>query len=120
MPEPMTIGVDVGGTKVAAGLVDSKGEIVRKVRVPMVATADAETGFSAVKCAVVELVGHSMPPNVKGIGICSPGPLDPRTGVVLNPPNVPCWRNFPLAAETARAFGGPARGGNEANAAGPP
>ena len=47
MPEPMTIGVDVGGTKVAAGLVDSTGTIVRKARVPMVATADAATGFAA-------------------------------------------------------------------------
>ncbi|MBZ5585846.1 MAG: ROK family protein [Acidobacteriia bacterium] len=118
MPGPMTIGVDVGGTKVAAGLVDSKGEIVRKVRVPMVATADAETGFSAVRNAVTELVGDAMPREVRGIGICSPGPLDPRTGVVLNPPNVPCWRDFPLGAETERAFRVPTRIDNDANAAG--
>ena len=55
---------------------------------------------------------------VAGIGICSPGPLDPSSGVVLNPPNVPCWRNFPLADETRRAFGIPARVDNDANAAG--
>ena len=118
MPETMTIGVDVGGTKVAAGLVDSKGEIIRKVRVPMVATSDAQTGFSAVTGAVKELMGAELPSHVKGIGICSPGPLDPRTGVVLNPPNVPCWRNFPLGGETERAFGVPVRVDNDANAAG--
>jgi glucokinase len=55
---------------------------------------------------------------VTGIGLCSPGPLDPKTGVVLNPPNVPCWRNYPLAAEVERAFGVPARVDNDANAAG--
>jgi glucokinase len=55
---------------------------------------------------------------IKGIGICSPGPLDPRSGVVLNPPNLPCWRNFPLGAETERAFGVPVRVDNDANAAG--
>ena len=55
---------------------------------------------------------------VTGIGLCAPGPLDPRTGVVLNPPNVPCWRGFPLAAETQRAFGVPAKVDNDANAAG--
>jgi glucokinase len=55
---------------------------------------------------------------VTGIGLCSPGPLDPKTGVVLNPPNVPCWRNYPLAAEVERVFGVPARVDNDANAAG--
>jgi glucokinase len=120
MPEPMTIGVDVGGTKVAAGLVDSTGAILRKARVPMVATADAATGFAAVKGAVEALLAEAPEarPVIKGIGICSPGPLDPRSGVVLNPPNVPCWRNFPLGAETERAFGVPVRVDNDANAAG--
>ena len=120
MPEPMTIGVDVGGTKVAAGLVDSTGAILRKARVPMVATADAATGFAAVKGAVEALFAEAPEARsvIKGIGICSPGPLDPRSGVVLNPPNVPCWRNFPLGAETERAFGVPVRVDNDANAAG--
>jgi glucokinase len=120
MPELMTIGVDVGGTKVAAGLVDATGQIIQKARVPMVATADAATGFAAVKGAVEAL--FALAPDarsaVKGIGICSPGPLDPRTGVVLNPPNLPCWRNFPLGAETERAFGKPTKVDNDANAAG--
>jgi len=120
MPEAMTVGVDVGGTKVAAGLVDSRGQIIQKARVPMVATADAATGFAAVTGAVEAL--FALAPGareaVTGIGICSPGPLDPRTGVVLNPPNVPCWRNFPLGAETERAFGKPTKVDNDANAAG--
>jgi glucokinase len=110
----MTIGVDIGGTKVAAGLVDSSGEISHKTRAPMVATGDAATGFAAVKAAVDAVFSGA----VTGIGLCSPGPLDPKTGVVLNPPNVPCWRNYPLAAEVERVFGVPARVDNDANAAG--
>jgi len=51
------------------------------------------------------------------IGVCAPGPLDPRTGVVLNPPNVPCWRNFPLVAEIHRRYGVAAKLDNDANAA---
>ena len=116
----MTIGVDIGGTKVAAGLVDSTGEISHKTRAPMVATGDAATGFAAVKAAV-DAVFSEFPEArgaVTGIGLCSPGPLDPKTGVVLNPPNVPCWRNYPLAAEVERVFGVPARVDNDANAAG--
>jgi glucokinase len=110
----MTIGVDIGGTKVAAGLVNSTGEISHKTRAPMVATGDAATGFAAVKAAVDAVFSGA----VTGIGLCSPGPLDPKTGVVLNPPNVPCWRNYPLAAEVERVFGVPARVDNDANAAG--
>jgi glucokinase len=116
----VTIGVDIGGTKVAAALVSSTGEITHKTRVPMNATGTAAEGFAAVTQAVAAIFSGIPEARaaVKGIGLCSPGPLDPKTGVVLNPPNVPCWRNFPLAEETARAFGVPARVDNDANAAG--
>ncbi|MGP8243410.1 MAG: ROK family protein [Bryobacteraceae bacterium] len=119
MPETMTIGVDVGGTKVAAGLVDAAGVIVAKTRVSMISSADAATGFSAVRAAVETILAAEPGArgNLAGIGICSPGPLDPASGVVLNPPNVPCWRNFPLADEIWRAFGIPARVDNDGNAA---
>lgn len=120
MTDQMTIGVDIGGTKVAAGLVNEAGEISHKTRVPMVSTGDAEKGFAAVEAAVAAIFDDAPEARgaVKGIGICSPGPLDPKTGVVLNPPNLPCWRDFPLAAATERAFGVPARVDNDANAAG--
>ena len=119
MNRRMTIGVDIGGTKVAAGLVDAAGEITHKTRVPMVADSDAEKGFAAVEAAVAAVfeAAPEARDTVQGIGICSPGPLDPKTGIVLNPPNLPCWRNFPLAAATERAFGVPAHVDNDANAA---
>jgi glucokinase len=116
----MIIGIDIGGTKVAAGLVDATGAIRHKVRVPMVAAGDAATGFAAVRNAVEALYAAAPEARgaVTGIGLCAPGPLDPKTGVILNPPNVPCWRGFPLADETERAFGVPATVDNDANAAG--
>jgi len=116
----MIIGVDIGGTKVAAGLVDSTGEITHKTRVPMSPAGDAAAGFAAVVNAIEAI--FALAPDaraaVTGIGLCAPGPLDPKTGVVLNPPNLPCWRGFPLAAETQRAFSVPAKVDNDANAAG--
>jgi len=117
--EPLTLGVDIGGTKIAAGLVDAQGSILFQTRVPMCAREDAATGFAAVENAI-EAVFAARPDarsQLAGIGICAPGPLDPRTGVVLNPPNVPCWRNFPLAAEVQRAFHVCAKIDNDANAA---
>ncbi len=116
----MTIGVDIGGTKVAAGLVDGSGEITHRSRVPMASTGDAAAGFACVESAI-DAIFAEVPEaraQVTGIGICAPGPLDPTTGIILNPPNVPCWRNYPLAAETERVFGVPARVDNDANAAG--
>ena len=79
MPEAMTIGVDIGGTKVAAGLVDSHGNISHKIRVPMVANGDAAAGFASVQNAVEALFREAPDArgSVKGIGLCSPGPLDP-------------------------------------------
>jgi glucokinase len=118
--EQPTLGIDIGGTKVAAGLVDSSGTILFHTRVPMITTGTAEAGLSAVVNAVnaVFAVRPDARTSLAGIGICSPGPLDPRAGVVINPPNIPCWRNFPLAAEVERVFGVRARVDNDANAAG--
>ena len=116
MTADSTIGVDIGGTKVAAALVSSSGEIGRKARLPMNASGTAAEGFGSVAAVIRELLADL--PEVKGIGLCSPGPLDPRTGIVLNPPNLPCWRNFPLAAEVERSFGVRACVDNDANAAG--
>jgi glucokinase len=112
------IGVDVGGTKVAAGLVEPTGAIARHARVPMVGDGSPQEGFAAVKAAVDAVLEPGSARPVRGIGICSPGPLDPHTGVVINPPNLPCWRNFPLASEMARIYGLPVRLDNDANAAG--
>lgn len=110
------VGVDVGGTKVAAGLVDANGEIVSQTRVPMVSTASAEEGLSSVLQAIAEVLPNGEA-QVSGIGICAPGPLDPTTGVILNPPNVPCWRDFPLAEAVQKAYRVPVRVDNDANAA---
>jgi glucokinase len=112
------LGVDIGGTKVAAGLVDAHGEILFRTRAPMNAQGTAAAGLASVRQAMDAALASRPGVNLGGVGICSPGPLDPRTGVVMNPPNLPCWRNFPLADEIAKAYGVAARVDNDANAAG--
>jgi glucokinase len=113
------LGVDVGGTKVAAGLVNSRGEIVASLRRPMVADRDAVAGFEAVAGAIDAVFDGSpgVREKIRAIGICAPGPLDPNTGVVINPPNLKCWKNFPLGDEISRRYGVPAKVDNDANAA---
>ena len=119
MPEQFMIGVDVGGTKVAAGLVNERGEILQHVRAQMITSADAVTGLNCVVGAIRQLL-RDVPAQQKpaALGVCAPGPLDPQTGTIINPPNVPCWRNFPLADELRKAFGLPVKVENDAKAAG--
>ena len=115
------VGVDVGGTKVAAGMVNAAGEITYQTRTPM-AAGDARAGLAAVISAIDGVREASRADNEKnspvdGIGICAPGPLDPCKGIVINPPNLPGWRNFPLAAEVSKNYNVPVRLDNDGNAA---
>src|SRR5579863_3908996 len=111
------LGVDIGGTKIAIGVVDSQGKILAQSRAPMVANGTAEAGFDAVDHAIRSMMETDAARDIQGIGICAPGPLDPKTGVVLNPPNVPCWRNFPLAERVSAKYRVPVKVDNDANAA---
>jgi glucokinase len=114
------VGVDVGGTKVAAGIVDSHGRILSHTRGPMNCGATDKEGLHSVISAIDSL--FAMEPasrkEAHSIGICAPGPLDPRTGVIINPPNVPCWRDFPLAGEVSKRYSVSVKVDNDANAAG--
>ena len=76
----------------------------------------AEEGVKSVVSAISDVLGGDLD-GVQGIGICAPGPLDPTTGVILNPPNVPCWRNFPLTASLQKLYPALVKLDNDANAA---
>ena len=115
----LIIGIDVGGTKVAGGLVTLKGRLLESRVVP----THAEKGFRKSYAQIIHLIRRLLHAaggkhNVRGIGICAPGPLNPKTGVVLNPPNLPGWRNIELAKMVEKECGLPAKLENDANAAG--
>ena len=113
----LVLGVDIGGTKVAAGVVNAAGKILSKTRAPMVANGSARTAMDCVHRVIHAGMQLSMSP-VEAIGISSPGPLDPRRGVIINSPNLPCWRDFALMKEIEETYGLPVRLDNDANAAG--
>ena len=115
------MGVDIGGTKIAAGIVDRQGKIGARHRTPMVVNRGPAEALEAVLSAIRTLLANAhvaeSEDSIAGIGICAPGPLDPRKGIVINPPNLPCWRNFPLAMEIEKAYRVPVKIENDANAA---
>lgn len=118
MPK-LIVGIDIGGTKVAGGLVTLKARLTKDLVVPTYAEKGFKTSYAQVVHLIEKLVTLAGgKENVAGIGVCSPGPLNPKTGVVINPPNLPGWRNIPLARSLANHFQLPAIVENDANAAG--
>jgi len=114
--EAPILGVDIGGTKVAFGLVDREGKILTQGRRPMVAHGTEDAAFQAVVDAIDSL-STTAGEGFRSIGICAPGPLDPKTGIIFNPPNLPCWRDFPLAEKIRNKYNLPVKVDNDANAA---
>jgi glucokinase len=113
------IGIDIGGTKVAGGLVTPKGRLIKAAVVPTRAAEGFKISFGQVVSLIAGLVQEAGgKEKIIGIGICAPGPINPKTGTVINPPNLPGWRNIQLERKIHRHFGLPAKVENDANAAG--
>ena len=105
------LAVDLGGTQIRAALVTSDRTVHCRRAIP---TADEE-GVEAVVGRIIEVAAAVRSdaasvglPEPVGVGISSPGPLDPWRGVVLLAPNLAGWRNIPLAPPVAEALGLPA------------
>jgi glucokinase len=117
--QDLTVGIDVGGTKIAGGLVTSKGRLVKSAVVPTYADDGVKKSFKQLQRLIERLLkAAGGKDNVRGIGLCSPGALDRRTGLVINAPNLPGWEKLHLGNELERMFGLPARVENDANTAG--
>jgi glucokinase len=106
------IAVDIGGTHMRAALYEADNP--KPIAHQRAATEADKPGVYQRLRAVVQAAWPKDEP-VQGIGISSPGPLDPHTGHVLVTPNIPEWHDFPLAPNLASDFGVPAFLSNDAN-----
>jgi glucokinase len=113
------VGIDLGGTKIGTGLVDSRGAVKASDYRP----TKAVKGRDAVIQRIVEATHKVMreagiaPSDVSGIGIGAPGPLDIAKGILTEPPNLPGWRDVPLKEIIEDAIGISTYLENDANAA---
>jgi len=110
------VGVDLGGTKIYTALADLHGRILAEFRTP----TKAREGPEAVIARIAETV-HRVLKAVEGkapaaLGIGSPGPLDPETGVVYNSPNLG-WDRVPLKKKLEELLEVPVLVDNDANLA---
>lgn len=105
------IGVDIGGTKTAAGLVSADGTVVARHECPT-----QTDSFAGLLADIGQLIGPWLP-QADSIGLCAPGYLDPRSGRITLASNVPALTGADPAGELSRLTGRPARLGNDADAA---
>ncbi|HTX98361.1 MAG TPA: ROK family protein [Mycobacterium sp.] len=100
----LTLCLDIGGTKIAAGLADANGTLVYTGQRPTPAGAAAEEVWDAVAATIADAHGAAAAP-VTAVGIASSGPVHVHSGTV-SPINIPCWRGFPLRDRVAAAVPG--------------
>lgn len=110
----LSIGVDVGGTKVLAGLVDERGVPVATLR-RATPKGDVTAAIDVVAELVAQLVA-STDEQVVGVGLDVPGPCDAEQATVFFAPNLG-WRNVPVRGLLADRLGLPIFVENDGNAA---
>jgi len=121
--EQFIVGIDLGGTNIAAGAMPTDG--TREIAMRMIPTL-SENGAEAVVDRIAALIEDVIRETQNetgaersdflGVGIGSPGPLDRARGVVIITPNLG-WRDFPLRDEVSKRVNLPATLDNDANCA---
>ena len=105
------LAVDVGGTKMAAAVVDAAGRVLSSATTP----TPAETDGEAVLAAVLDAVRRAGPDGALACGVGCAGPMAPG-GVTVSPLNIPGWRDFPLRERLTAELGLPVAVDNDAKA----
>ncbi|HZU45803.1 MAG TPA: ROK family protein [Mycobacterium sp.] len=95
----LTLALDIGGTTIAAGLVDPAGTLVYSATVPTPNSVRAEDIWAVVAKLITEAIAVAGGA-VRAVGIASAGPIDVPSGTV-SPINITCWRGFPLRTRVA-------------------
>ena len=105
------LAVDIGGTKIAAGVVGADGSVLRRSKAPTPSTGDGETLLAVVLATVAEVRSG----DERGCGVGCGGPMA-SGGETVSPLNIPAWRGFALRSRLAASFGLPTFVDNDAKA----
>lgn len=107
------IGLDVGGTKIAAGAVDSRGKVVKKITLP----TETRRGKKIILKNILAAASKVWLPGVKTIGVAMAGQCDTRRGIFITGPNFPKnFKNINLVKILEKNFHAPAALDNDARA----
>ena len=116
-PKKIAIGVDIGGTKIKAGLVDINGQIIGiPESIRTLAHEPGEMIIEQLTLLIRRMIQQADGAELIGIGIGSTGPLDINKGIILECNNLPTLHNYPLHKKIESTFGLPVKLDNDANA----
>ncbi len=114
------VGLDVGGTTMKAAVVTDEGE---PLSTPVVMDTSPERGQEAGLETMCESIRRAVAAakltmnDIAAIGVATPGLMDIKRGLILDPPNLKPWKNVPVRDHIAQCFGKPTVYQNDANAA---
>lgn len=116
MQNNLYVGVDVGGTKIAGGIVSNRGELLCYQKIPTPARASASQVAAHIKSLIRELLKKYAitPREIKGIGLGVPGAVKPNRRDILVTPNINL-AGYPLARNLEQAFKTKVVLGNDVN-----
>jgi len=116
---PLFAGVDVGGTNIKIGLVDDKGRTLAFQSIETMEELGPADAVRRIKATLHEMLFHVSltMDDVKAIGLGTPGTMDIPRGMILAPPNLPHWRDFPVRDQLSEVTSRPVAFVNDANAA---
>jgi glucokinase len=97
------IGIDIGGTKIAAGIISEAGELPYRAEVKS-DPSDRENMFKQVVTAVEQVFEGTSFSEIEGIGVGVPGKVDRENGFAVFQNNLP-WQQFPISARLQDQFG---------------
>jgi glucokinase len=106
----VTLALDIGGTKIATGLVDGDGALAHHAKLPT-PDGDAEDVWAVVDTLVTEALAAAGG-RVRGVGISSAGPIHLPTGTV-SPINITAWQDFPIIERVSTLTGANVRLGGD-------
>jgi len=111
--------VDLGGTNIKAGVVDENAQSLSNVSVPTEADRGPDVGVENIARASELALNESglAWSDIRGVGLGSPGTMDIPAGLLIDPPNLPGWVNFPIRERVAERIGIQTILQNDANAA---
>ncbi len=113
------LGIDVGGTNIKAGVVNDKGEVLATASVSTDSAKGPDHGVAQILAAAQLALqnGSCQKSDIVAAGLATPGTMDIPGGMLLDPPNLPGWNDYPIRDRVAAAIGIPTILQNDANAA---
>lgn len=116
---PYFVGVDVGGTNIKIGVVDDHGNTLARTAIATAEELGAAAAMQRTRDAITGLLAelNLTFDDVAAVGLGTPGSMDIPQGLILEPPNMPSWRYFPLRNCLSELCGKPVGFANDANAA---